>query len=451
MAVPGTQVLLMIFNVLLALTPYINQGNSMSCLTPKKFLFSAAVVIATVLTPVAFSQAPKPDANQGDGRVSDFYTWEKAIPAQPGKLLRAEPLPTTIGLSNTAKQERILYSSTDGFDSTTPIVVSGAIFIPKGKAPDGGWPIVAWAHGTVGLADICAPSWAGRSWRDVLYLNRWLSEGFAIVATDYQGLGVPGPHPLINIPAISYGVLDSVRAALKHYPELANKVVIVGQSQGGAAAFGAAAYAPTYAPDVGVKGAVGTGVIYRRASNQPPLPSASLPAEPHVVDSALAYGIYGFLVAQQHNPSLQASDLFTEKAAALVNQARSSCLTGLMNDVVTAGLTRANTYLEKPSARYQQFLAGADERADRYSVYPTLTLAVPIFIGTGAADITPAAVNQLALIRDACAAGSTVEGHLYAGLGHSATVNASLVDSIPFAKKVIAGETIKPVCEPVLQ
>ncbi len=423
----------------------------MSPFSLKKLLSIVLLVFSTSVAFHAIAQSPKPDPSQGDGRVSEFYTWKKAIPKQPGKLLRSERLDAAAGLANAAKQERILYSSTDGYTGNTPIVVSGAVFIPHGKAPAGGWPVVAWAHGTVGLADICAPSWAGRSWRDVLYLNRWLSEGFAIVATDYQGLGVPGPHPLINIPAISYGVLDSARAAIQHYPELANEVVIVGQSQGGAAAFGAAAYAPTYSPELGLKGAVGTGVIYRRPSNQPPLPSASLPANPHVVDSAIAYSIYGFLIAQQHDPSLQPSDLFTEQAAALVDQARNTCLTGLMNDVVTAGLTRANAFLEKPSERYQAFQARANERADRYSVYPTLKLEVPIFIGTGASDVTPAAVNQLALMRDACAAGSIVEGHLYAGLGHSATVNASLVDSIPFAKKVIAGQAIEPVCEPILQ
>jgi len=412
---------------------------------------ASALLCAIALPAVALAQSPAPNPLHGDGRVSDFYTWKKGIPKQPGKLLREEPLPVELGLSNADKQFRILYSSTDGFTSTQPIVVSGAVFIPRGTAPAGGWPVVAWAHGTVGLADICAPSWAGRSYRDVLYLNRWLEEGFAVVATDYQGLGVPGPHPLIHIPAISYGVLDSARAAIAHYPQLANNVVIVGQSQGGAAAFGAAAYAPTYAPDLGLKGSIGTGVIYRRHSSQPPLPSTSLPADLHSVDSAIAYSIYGFLVAQQQNPALQPEDVFTPKGAALVDQARTGCLTGLMNDVVTAGLTRGNAFLETPSERYREWLSGADARADKYSVYPTLKLEQPIFIGTGASDVTPAAVNQLALIRDACAAGSVVEGHLYAGLGHSATVNASLVDSIPFAKKVIAGEPVTPVCEPILQ
>jgi hypothetical protein len=31
-------------------------------------------------------------------------------------------------------------------------------------------------HGTVGIADVCAPSWAGRSERDITYLNHWLDK-----------------------------------------------------------------------------------------------------------------------------------------------------------------------------------------------------------------------------------------------------------------------------------
>ena len=75
--------------------------------------------------------------------------------------------------------------------------------------------MVLWAHGTVGFTDACAPSWSGRSYRDVQYLNRWLKEGFAVVATDYEGLGVAGPHLLINNPMLAYSILDSGRAALK--------------------------------------------------------------------------------------------------------------------------------------------------------------------------------------------------------------------------------------------
>ena len=115
-------------------------------------------------------------------------------------------------------------------DGKSPITVSGALFIPKGTPPQDGWPLLAWAHGTVGIADICAPSWQARSYRDVRYLNEWLSQGFAIVATDYQGLGTPGPHPYLKVRPEAYSVLDSVRAVLKDVPGLANKIVIIGDT-----------------------------------------------------------------------------------------------------------------------------------------------------------------------------------------------------------------------------
>ncbi len=83
--------------------------------------------------------------------------------------------------------------------------------------------------------------------------------------------------------------------------------------------------------------------------------------------------------------------------------------------------------------------------------YPTLKTAQPVFIGTGAEDKTPAAATQVALMQDACKAGSVVEGHLYKGLGHSETVNASLKDSVPFAHKVINGQAITPICNPSVQ
>lgn len=426
-------------------------ASSSRALTRKLVAGAIALALSAGLSAATGTRAPAPDPLQGDGRVSDFYVWKDVIPATPGKLLRSEPLPPSLGLTGTARQLRILYTSTSGFDGRTPIVVSGALFVPAGTPPAGGWPVLAWGHGTVGLADVCAPSWAGRSYRDVRYLQRWLSEGYAIVASDYEGLGVAGPHPLINVPSLAYSILDSARAVVRDVPGLANKVLIVGQSQGGIGAFAAAAHQPGYAPDLGVKGTVATGVIYR--SNNPATSGNATPRNPHKVDDALSYGFYGFIVDQQHEPALQAADVFTEFAAPVVDQARNVCLSQLMGDVVGAGLTLANT--RKPEGevgeRYRRYQQGAEERARRYSVYPTLKLNHPVFIGTGAEDVTPSAVSQLALMRDACAAGTVVEGHLYAGLGHSATVNGSLKDSIPFAKKVIAGEPVTPVCAPVLE
>ncbi len=79
-----------------------------------------------------------------------------------------------------------------------PIVTSAFILLPKGTPPKNGWPILAWAHGTTGVADTCAPSgdYVGgpvHSYQEVASkaLDSWLARGYAVVAPDYQGLGTP--------------------------------------------------------------------------------------------------------------------------------------------------------------------------------------------------------------------------------------------------------------------
>ena len=54
--------------------------------------------------------------------------------------------------------------------------MSGTLTVPKGKAPKGGWPVIAWAHGTTGIADSCAPSREG-SEAIVNYATRCSSAG----------------------------------------------------------------------------------------------------------------------------------------------------------------------------------------------------------------------------------------------------------------------------------
>jgi pimeloyl-ACP methyl ester carboxylesterase len=399
----------------------------------------ALVAAALLAAPIArAAEAPAPDPMQGDGRVSAFYTWTGTIPDTPGQMLRREALEPTLGLAMAGAQFRILYSSTDGIDGKTPVAVSGTFFLPKGTPPDGGWSLIAWAHGTTGVADICAPSWQARSYRDVRYLNTWLEQGYAVVATDYQGLGTPGPHPYLAVRPEAYSVLDSVRAVLKVFPEVANRIVVVGQSQGGGAAFATAGTAPDYAPELGIHGTVATGVPYPSSRWLSP-PREDNPNRP---DPTIAYLLYLGLVAQQINPALAPADLFSRRALPVFELARTTCIGPLTSDVVSAGLTKTNAF--NAGAGFQAAL----ERMLPSLEYSTLKLPAPVFVGTGQEDHDVAPSSQLALVKDACAAGTVVEAHLYAGLNHGQTVNASLKDSLPFVRKVLGGEAVKPVCEP---
>jgi hypothetical protein len=417
----------------------------------KAYLIGAVLYSQLVVTGPTSAAATTPTAQDlaqryGDGGVSAFYDWQQPIPKTPGQLLAIEPIAESqVKLAQASANYRILYSSTSGIDSRRPIVVSGSLHLPKGQAPAGGWPVVLWAHGTVGLADICAPSSAGRSYRDHQYLNRWLSEGFAVVATDYEGLGVAGPHWLINNPMLAFSVLDSARAALQAKLGLANTLLIVGQSQGAAAAIAASAYSATYAPELKIKASIATGVIYR---DRQATTTGQLTLNPNLVSPALAYSIYGFLVLQSLHPQLGAEQVFSEAALPLVEQARHSCLTAFMADVQQAGLSPAQAFKPNPPAEYLQQQA---QFSQQYGYYPTLKINHPVFIGTGANDTTPDARSQIKLVNDLCQAGTLTQGHVYYGLGHSETVNASLKDSIPFAKKALHEQPIASNCQPQIQ
>jgi pimeloyl-ACP methyl ester carboxylesterase len=217
------------------------------------------------------------------------------------------------------------------------------------------------------------------------------------------------------------------------FPEIARQVVLVGQSQGAGAAFATAGLAATYAPEVALRGTVATGVPFLGEPPRRPEPSDT-------ADPTVAYLLYIGVMMQQRDPALTAESLFTPRAQPLFEAARATCVWPLFQKVKEAGLNRSNALAPGFGKAFASVLVDLQ--------YGTVRLPQPLFVGTGAQDHDVPPARQLALVRNACTVGTVVEAHLYAGLDHSATVNASLKDSVPFVRKVLAGERIAPVCEP---
>ena len=82
-----------------------------------------------------------------------------------------------------------------------------------------------------------------------------LAHGYVVVATDYEGLGVPGVHPYLVGVSEAHAVLDSVRAA-RELPatQATSRFAVWGHSQGGHAALWTGQLQPSYAPDVTLAG-----------------------------------------------------------------------------------------------------------------------------------------------------------------------------------------------------
>lgn len=113
-------------------------------------------------------------------------------------------------------------------------------------------PVIAWVHGTTGSARTCAPSVLKDPFGAGAFfaLDQVIDHGWALVATDYIGLGTEGLHPYLIGQGEARSVLDAVRAAHQvEAVDLADQTIVWGHSQGGHAALWTGMLAPTYAPD----------------------------------------------------------------------------------------------------------------------------------------------------------------------------------------------------------
>ncbi len=221
--------------------------------------------------PTAGSQTPY-DGTLGIAPTA-FYEPPSPLPdAAPGTLLRSEPIANPPA---GVQAWRILYLSRDNVGA--PIAISGYYAEPT-KPPDEGtrFPLIALAHGTTGVGRQCGMSQGpftaktpgNEYW---LFLGKALVDaGYAIVATDYEGMGAPGNTPYL-LRKQAFDVLDSMRAAINLRPGIVDtaSLGIIGHSEGGYVALTTADQAAEYAPELRIRGSVviAPGIV-------PPLPAA---------------------------------------------------------------------------------------------------------------------------------------------------------------------------------
>ncbi|BEM51256.1 triacylglycerol lipase (plasmid) [Serratia marcescens] len=348
-----------------------------------------------------------------------------------GNIVDKKVLQPAYGLLEAAEQYLIQYSSISGLDSKTLRQDTAAVFIPKGKVPKNGWPVVIWAHGTIGVGKSCAPSLNARTARDSQYLNTWLSLGFAVVAPDYAGLGSEGIHHYMNAKAEAYSVLDSARAALRDFP-LQNAFVFVGQSQGAHAAFAGAGYQKTYAPELNILATILTGTPYFNAITS----TQTIFGSPFIdgADPKIPYAFYIYLAAADLDTTLKAETFFQKSAIPVLRQAQNLCISQLSELTQNQKLNMTNS-LKPAIHKLLNLQIGS-------MLYPTLYIEHPVFIGIGDSDVNVPTAMQKKFAADVRKAGTSVKIHEYLGLDHSSTVNPSLRDSLPFIMRVMNGSDI---------
>ncbi|REE96799.1 lipase family protein [Thermomonospora umbrina] len=343
--------------------------------------------------------------------------------AEPGTVVSESPLPQHLWLPGAGAAHRVTYVSTG--PSGERALSTGAVFVPSGTPPEGGWPVVSWAHGTVGIADHCAPSTAGTSVRTNDHLNRWMSEGYAIVATDYVGLGTPGDHPYLDGRTAAYSVTDMVRAARRVSPTLSRRWVAMGQSQGGHATLFTASLATRYAPELDFRGAVTTGA----PSN---LAQAFALTGPYIPDLPLGglipYTAYLFAGLKAARPDFDPDSYLTAAGKEAVEAAHTLCYADLKKKV--EGLTIGK--MLSRSLLFGDFYKTASSVLD----VPLTGYDRPFFIAQGVNDLDVPIVLTMKLVADLKLRGVRFTHKYYPGADHGTTPTESLPDTVPFVKEL---------------
>ncbi|MEZ0050244.1 hypothetical protein ABIA30_001234 [Mycobacterium sp. MAA66] len=229
------------------------------------------------------------------------------------------------------------------YRSVTPagdlIDVEARLYLPQGHAPPGGWPLAAYAHGTTGVIQSCAPTGS-----DPL-IAELLSRGVAVAATNYQGLGGPGRHPYLDSGSQARDVLYAARAARAARDDLSNRIVLVGLSQGGRASE-AAASLTELTPELHILG---------NAMASPALRLDFVAGIENKTLTAVQLGILPFIVygAQQHYPAFQYSSVLRgellKDAPAIANTCASEIVTKFAS--LLGQVTAADTQFVSEAAK----------------------------------------------------------------------------------------------------
>ena len=165
--------------------------------------------------------------------LTSFYDAPNPLASgAPGTLIRSETT-NQYELPYELTALRILYHSRTA--AGADVAVSGVVLIPGGKAPSGGWPVIAWAHGFRGAARQCAPSLT-RNLGVGPVLAMYANLGYAVLATDYAGLGAGPGATVLDMQSNALDVIYSVPAARAAVKEIGPRWIAVGTFQGGLAA-----------------------------------------------------------------------------------------------------------------------------------------------------------------------------------------------------------------------
>lgn len=347
----------------------------------------------------------------------------------PGTLIRAEEIEP---FAEGTRAWRVLYVSRAVDD--TPIAVSGMVAAPAGPAPEAGYDVVTWSHGTTGISDSCAPSRGYRTGYHDFYdiAPELVAAGYVGVSTDYEGLGTPGAHPYLVGPSEGRGVLDIVKAAQQiEGAGAGSRVVIWGRSQGGHGALFAGEISPTWAPELEILGVISAA------------PGSEFQAV--ITSGVFLPGARGFIWQlsigfEAAYEGLATDDVYTPQALAAMQELLDEEACGDEFGEVAGGFEGAG-FATNPLD-----LPDWVERLDENSPGNVRT-EVPILLLQGQADMIVPILLTNVLYERLCDVGNLVDYRVFEGFGHNESTQQNMPLMMQWTAARFAGDPATTTCE----
>jgi len=387
----------------------------------------AALAVALVLAFVVFVSNTQP------AQPGAFYTAPSPLPhGSPGTIIRSEVID---GFHPGATAYRVLYRST-GYDGR-PTGVSGVVVVPDGTPPAGGRRVLAYTHGTIGVESNCAPSLVKGSEQPLFYEGgaALLAAGYVIAASDYQGLGTPGPHPYLVGDSEGMNELDAVRAA-RNLPQAhaSADFAVWGHSQGGHAALFTGQLASTYAPELHLEGVAAGAPV----PNLIDLFKVNIKTKVGKILIAMALQSWARVY---HDASLD--QIVTRAARPAVARIARHCLYNQKQILasVPSALLLGLTFLHTPIWEAEPWKTIAEQNT------PGATrIGAPLLIVQGDADhiVDPSVTKRF--VEQLCAEGDTVDLRLYPGVAHLETGHDAAPDVATWIGDRFAGKPAPSTC-----
>jgi fermentation-respiration switch protein FrsA (DUF1100 family) len=350
--------------------------------------------------------------------LTSFYDTPHPLPAgKPGELIRSEPI-NQYSLPYELSAWRIVYHSrTLGGED---VAVSGVVLIPDGKPPAGGWPVIAWAHEFRGEARQCAPSLIRNLGVGPL-LAMYANLGYAVVATDYAGLGADSAKPVTDMESNALDVLYSVSAARAAVKEIGPKWIVVGAFQG---AMAAVAIAESDSRDPGYLGSIATSGL---ADAQPAYERNAGGASARML-LVLASSIKAL------HPEFQLSDMLKDAAIPAYQHATQNC--GTETD---SAFSKEMLQPGWGNNRFVKEFFSRNTSGQKPARGPLLVINGELDQGV-TADMTAQTVGRM------CKLGDRILFLRYPNLDASGVMAASAADQISWIKARFAGRAAPSNC-----